>query len=76
MIPNEVLDITYEDLRTDRDKTLTLISDFLNLNSADQGVFNSELKKINRKSHQEMIQNYEEVESILPGTKFFNFLNP
>lgn len=75
MMPNEVLNITYDDLRTDRDKTLTLISDFLSLNSGDQGLFESELKKINRKSHQEMIQNYEEVESVLSGTKFFNYLN-
>ena len=76
IMPNEVLNITYDDLRTDRDKTLTQISEFLSLNNENQGVFNSELKKINRKSHQEMIQNYEEVQSVLSGTKFVNYLNP
>lgn len=75
LMPNDVLNITYDDLRTDREKTLNLVADFLELNGSEQSTFKSELKKINRKSHQEMIQNYEEVESVLSGTKFSNFLN-
>ena len=75
MMPNEVLNITYDNLRVERDETLRLIADFLNLNSADKNIFNSELKKINSKSHQEMIENYAEIKSVLSGTKYFNFLN-
>ncbi|MGB5710383.1 MAG: sulfotransferase domain-containing protein [Waterburya sp.] len=75
IMPNQVLNITYDNLCIDRAKTLKLIADFLNLNSSEKNMFNSDLKKINSKSHQEMIQNYEQVKSALSGTKFFDFLN-
>ena len=75
IMPNQVLNITYDNLCIDRAKTLKLIADFLSLDSSEKNIFNSDLKKINSKSHQEMIQNYEEVKSALSGTKFFDCLN-
>ncbi len=75
MMPNQVLNITYDNLRVERNKTLKLIADFLNLDNTETNIFNSELKKINSKSHQEMIENYAEIKSVLSGTKYFNFLN-
>lgn len=43
--PNKVLNITYNNLLLEREQTLILIADFLNLNSTDKNIFNSELKK-------------------------------
>lgn len=76
VIPNQVLNITYDDLCKNQDKTLNSVSAFLGLTSSEEDRFESELKKINRKSHQEIIKNYEEVSSALSRTKFFGLLNP
>lgn len=75
LMPNQVLNITYNDLRTNQEKTLSSISDFLELSLSDEDQFKSELKKSNNKSHREIIENYAEVNSALAGTKFFPLLN-
>ncbi len=76
VMPNEVLNITYDDLRKNKEETLNSVSAFLGLTSNEEDRFESELKKINSKSHREIIENYEEVSSALSGTKFFGLLNP
>ena len=76
ILPNKVLKITYDDLRNDKAKTLNSIRDFLELTFSEADTYQSQLKKINSKSHREIITNYEEVNSALLGTKFFDLLKP
>ena len=75
LIPNQVLNITYNDLRVNQEQTLSSITNFLQLSLSQENQFKSELKKSNNKSHRQIIKNYEEVNSALAGTKFFPLLN-
>lgn len=76
LLPNKILKVTYNDLQTNREKTLQIIGDFLELIPSQEDKFTSELQKINNKSHRQIIKNYEEVNWALSGTKFFTLLNP
>lgn len=75
LMPNQVLNITYNDLRVNQEQTLSSISNFLELSLSREDQFKSELKKSNNKSHQQIIKNYNEVNLALAGTKFFPLLN-
>lgn len=73
-LPNQVLSITYNDLRQDKDGTLDLITQFLGVPGVEKtGTVESSLKKLNQKSHAETIENYEEVKAIFAGTKFAQY---
>lgn len=74
IIPNPVLNITYNELRQDKDGTLDRITQFLGVPSVEQteGV-ESTLKKLNQKSHAEMIENYAEIKAVFQGTKFAQY---
>ena len=76
LMPNKILKVTYNDLQTDREKTLKIIGDFLELTLSQEDKFTSELKKIKNKSHRQIVKDYEEVNWALSGTKFFTLLNP
>ena len=75
LLPNKVLNITYNDLRVNQEKTLSSISNFLELSLSQEDQFKSELKKSNNKSHRQIIKNYDEVNLALAETKFFPLLN-
>ena len=76
IIPNSVLNITYDDLRQNKDGTLDAIAQFLNVANTQQTTGGeSTLKKINQQSHQEVIENYAEIKQIFKGTKFAQYLN-
>jgi len=75
LMPNQVLNITYNDLRVNQEQTLSSISNFLELSLSQEDQFKSELKKSNNKSHRQIIKNYDEVNLALAETKFFRLLN-
>lgn len=74
ILPNSVLNITYDELRQDKDGTLNQITQFLGVPSVEktEGV-ESILKKLNQKSHPETIDNYAEVKAVFEGTKFTQY---
>ena len=45
LMPNQVLNITYNDLRVNQEQTLSSISNFLELSLSQEDQFKSELKK-------------------------------
>ena len=74
VIPNSVLNITYDNLLQDKDGTLDLITQFLVVPRVEQTeAVESSLKKINKKSHEEIIENYAEVKAAFDGTKFAKY---
>jgi LPS sulfotransferase NodH len=74
VLPNSSIHLTYDDLRENRDETLSAVLKFLGLRDSEQNIFNSNLKKINTRKHWEVIANYEEVKQALEGTKFYQYL--
>jgi LPS sulfotransferase NodH len=76
VLPNNVLNIYYDELRENRAETLTTITQFLSVPNVDkQENITSTLKKINQKSPAEVIENYSEIKAIFTGTKFAKYLN-
>ena len=66
------IEANYEDLTHDPDSFLS-ICNFLSINP-EKHMPQSMLVKINRKSHSEMISNYEVVKNTLEGTPFAHFI--
>jgi hypothetical protein len=64
----------YEDLVRDEQREFTALFDFLHVGS-NAGTAFSSLQKVNPTSHQELIENYDEVRGMLRGTRFEPFLH-
>lgn len=73
ILPNSVLEISYESLCSDKTKAMSHITDFLEIPSKEIEYISS-LKKINSGSYHKKITNYEQVKEILEGTRFQNLL--
>ncbi|MUL39022.1 Stf0 family sulfotransferase [Gloeocapsopsis dulcis] len=66
------MEVTYEDLATNK-STFNKILDFIGIEHQAMKL-SSSLKKINPKSHAELIANYESVKATLQATHFYQFL--
>jgi LPS sulfotransferase NodH len=73
LIPLDVQEITYEQLQSSRDTTLTSISRLLGVQS-DKVHYQSDMRKINTSGYRKCIANYEEVNARLCGTRFARLL--
>lgn len=74
LLPNPVIQVSYEELRADTQATVDNMVQFLNCNAL-KVAYNSKYKKINPKYHWESIENYDEVYEALKNTKFAYLLD-
>ena len=72
--PLEVLEVTYDSLKDEREKTLSAIADFLQVDS-NSIVFESEHKRVNPGSYEDKIDNYAEVKKVLASSKYAKLIN-
>ena len=73
-LPNQSLEITYEALCDNKNAVMSSILDFLEL--PNQNIeYVSQLKKINKGSYRQKIDNYSEIEEVLRDTKFASLLH-
>ncbi|MEO0376380.1 MAG: Stf0 family sulfotransferase [Cyanobacteria bacterium P01_A01_bin.17] len=73
VLPNPVLEISYEKLQSSKDDLLVSVIEFLGLQSADVE-FESDLRKISKGLYCEKIANYDQVCCVLEGTRFHALL--
>jgi LPS sulfotransferase NodH len=73
IMPNSVLNISYNCLCDNRGVTLNSVLNFLNISNTEID-FKSSLQKISKGSYKEKIANYDEVYQRLAGTKFKKWL--
>jgi LPS sulfotransferase NodH len=73
VLPNSVLEISYEELQSSKDELLLSVVDFLGLHNAEVQ-FESGLRKISRGLYREKIANYDQVRNVLEGTRFYALL--
>jgi len=69
VLPNPVLEISYESLCKNKSNMLGTIANFLEV-SENEINYSSDLKKINSGNYPQKISNYEQVEKTLSGTRF------
>lgn len=69
LAPVNVLEISYEEMVSDKHKILKKVTNFLDVTFEASG-FHSELKRIHSGGYAEKIQNYPEVKKILLDSKF------
>ena len=62
------LEVAYEDLVRDEERGFAEIFDFLGVGQT--GALSSSLQKLNPTSHEQVIENYDEVRALLTGTRF------
>jgi hypothetical protein len=69
---HDVLDVTYEQLIADRDKTLAEIQTFLGLEPAE---LRTGMKKINPDSLADLLENHDELRRHFAGSRFASFFD-
>lgn len=74
LLPNQVLEISYESICADKDSIMETAIDFLGVPRSDI-LYNSEFQKVNRGAHSQKISNYEEVIQVLKGSRFQDLLH-
>ena len=74
LVPIASLEVHYETLATNKEKTLSAIANFLEVEN-NPALFESELKKVNVGSYEDKIINYEEVVQTIKKLKYASFLN-
>lgn len=74
ILPLKVHYVTYESLKSDKQRYLGQISNFLNVSNLDIK-FESTLKKISSGSYAEKIENFDDVYNKLMGTRYENFIS-
>ncbi|MGB7414143.1 MAG: sulfotransferase [Thermosynechococcaceae cyanobacterium] len=74
LLPNQVLEINYESICTDKDLAIQSVIDFLEVPKLDI-TYKSEFQKVNHGAYRQKISNYEEVIEVLKGSKFGNLLH-
>jgi len=62
-------EVAYEDLVRDEEREFASLFGFLRVGPAN-GAVSSSLRKVNPTSHEELIENYDEVRTALEGTRF------
>lgn len=73
LMPLSVMEIKYESLLKNRDQVLSLLADFLEVDSTSI-TFHSEFKRTNSGGYEDKIVNYDQVVAILEGSKYADYL--
>lgn len=71
---NYVLEITYEELTTNKTQTLRKVAEHLSI-PYDRLNFSPQISKVNEGDLQDLIENYEEVHAALNNTEFEEYLH-
>jgi LPS sulfotransferase NodH len=73
LMPNQSIEICYEDLSADKGKVLSSVLDFIGVTTEAEKL-DGEFVKMAKGTYAEKIENYEEVVQRLRGTRFAHFL--
>lgn len=73
IIPLPVLEVPYETLAANKEKTMSSIADFLQVEN-DPTLFQTDLKKVNTSSYEDKIVNYDQVVQTINNSKYAHLL--
>lgn len=73
LLPNQAIEISYDDLTSNNEDTMSELSKFLRVNKR-QHSFTSQRRKIHTGSLENKISNYSQVKETLAGTRFERFV--